>query len=116
MADLDREFIQSLTSSTAFEVYENGSSGNSSSPTVLRPFVVNCGPIQLALPPSDRVKRQSGGGPSGTLSSPSGGATVQSPDGSIDITYVPVTDGGQTFAIDAVLSSDAANYTVSRAT
>ena len=92
-------------------MYENGSSSNSSGPTVTRPFVVSCGPIQLALPPSDRVKRQEGGGPSGSLTSPSGGSTVQ-PDGSIDIVYAPVTEGGQTFAIDAVLSSEAANYTV----
>lgn len=105
-----------LCGALTLQVFENAR-GNSTL-ALERDLTVSCSPIQLALPPpSDKkarslLKRQTEGGPSGTLTSPSGGASLTSPGGSLDIAYTPVTEGGQTFAIDAVLSSDSANYTV----
>lgn len=84
--------------------------GNSSSDPTSQDFTITCGPVQRTRSLS---KRQDGGGPSGSLTTPSGGTSYNSPDGAIQITYQPVTEGGQTFGIDAALVSDLGNYTVS---
>lgn len=74
---------------------------------------MTCGPIQRRAR-RQLDKRQGGeqSGPSGSLTTPSGGTSYSSPDDSIDITYQPVTEGGETFGIDASLTSDLGNFTV----
>lgn len=95
---------------TDLRVTENSGNTTSSDPTTL-PITITCGPVQRtrSLP----VKRQDQGGPSGSLNTPSGGTQYTSPDDAIRVAYTPVTEGGQTFAIDGALTSESANYTVS---
>lgn len=100
----------SYYSQTALRVTEN--QGNSSSDPTSRQFAISCGPVQRTRSLSARQDGGSGG-PSGSLTTPTGGASYNSPDGNIQITYQPVTDGGQTFGIDAALISELGNFTVS---
>jgi hypothetical protein len=93
-------------------VTENQGNSSSSDPTSRR-FTITCGPVQRTRSLSARQDGGNGGGPSGTLTTPTGGASYNSPDGNIQITYQPVTEGGQTFGIDAALISELGNYTVS---
>jgi hypothetical protein len=102
----------------ALSVTENHGNSTSSESSSVN-FNVVCGPVQrkrnsipLLQPFSKR--QESGGGPSGSLNTPTGGTSYTSPDDSINIVYQPVTEGGQTFGIDAALTSDFGNYTVSR--
>lgn len=86
--------------------------GNSSSGPLSQDFTITCGPVQRTRSLSARQEGGGGGGPSGSLTSPSGGTSYESPEGAIQITYQPVTEGGQTFGIDAILVSDFGSYTV----
>ena len=89
-------------------------SGNASTLTVSRDITINCGAVQLAIPAPDRLQKRQDSGPSGTLNAPAGGQTYSESD-SLNLQYTPVTEGGQTFGIDASLTGDAGNFTVSPA-
>ncbi|CAD6581077.1 MAG: hypothetical protein CYPHOPRED_001434 [Cyphobasidiales sp. Tagirdzhanova-0007] len=86
-------------------------SGDPSVPTVSRNITVNCDVIQLVVPASGWLEKRQDSGPSGTLTAPGGGQAYNQ-EGTLSLQYQPVTQGGQTFGIDASLAGPAGNFTV----